>query len=346
MSGFRARGRGRGAGVGAGAPPRGQFVDGVWHCDCDPRKPAVHFETKKEGPNKGKWFRTCQKQTTDKGRCKFFLWDSDAHKREAAALSSNSRTEPGSGVPTTPSKRQPSPPPPYSVETIASASTRKRNRTTTDLDDELGYAQADDEFNSELANVMTAIETPSKAVKTSEHATPSTRRKLPWQMDQAATSNGTGLQTPQTDRKVIRDPFNTRTIPSGAVSTPSRRNGMEDGLHPMATPSSSAETPTPARFRNIAPDDLVRDVFEILHVGNVRLSADTHTGLKDLLSKHAKGAEGFKRGRDVIRSTVKAKDAKITELTYRVNTLEAELEAEKAMVKHLQWEAGTQDEDP
>jgi hypothetical protein len=35
----------------------------------------------------------------------------------------------------------------------------------------------------------------------------------------------------------------------------------------------------------------------------------------------------------------KAKDAKITELTYRINTLEANLEAEKALVKHLQWEA-------
>lgn len=81
----------------------------------------------------------------------------------------------------------------------------------------------------------------------------------------------------------------------------------------------------------------------MLQEGSVRLAADTQAGLKDLLSKHAKSAEGFRRGRDVIRSTVKAKDAKITELTYRVSTLEAELEAEKAMMKHLQWEAGLQD---
>jgi hypothetical protein len=261
-------------------------------------------------------------------------------------LSSNSRTEPESGVPTTPSKRQPSPPLPYTVDTISSEPSRKRNRTTIDLDDEFGFEQADDAFDNELANVMTAIETPSKAVKTSEHATPSTRRKLPWQMDQPTTSIGTGLQTPQTDKKILRDPFNTRSTPSGPFSTPLRKNQIDDELHQTATPSSSAETPTPARFRNIAPDDLIRDVFEILQDGNVRLSADSHTGLKDLLSKHAKSAEGFKRGRDVIRSTVKAKDAKITELAYRVNTLEAELEAEKAMVKHLQWEAGAQDEDP
>lgn len=40
-----------------------------------------------------------------------------------------------------------------------------------------------------------------------------------------------------------------------------------------------------------------------------------------------------------MRATVKAKDARIAELTYRIGTLEAELEAEKAMVKHLEWEA-------
>lgn len=186
---------------------------------------------------------------------------------------------------------------------------------------------------------MTAVETPHKAVKTSEYATPATtRRKLPWQIDQPAKTE-TGLQTPQTDKKAPLDPFNTRLNTPGKALTPLRTTEMDVA----ATGPSSVETPTPSRFRNIAPDDLARDVFDLLRDGNIRLGADTQSDLKDLLSKHAKSAEGFKRGRDVIRSTVKAKDAKITELTYRVSTLEAELEAERAMVKHLQWEAGDQD---
>lgn len=86
-------------------------------------------------------------------------------------------------------------------------------------------------------------------------------------------------------------------------------------------------------------DDLVHDVFGLLQEASVQFNAQTENALKDMLSKHARSAEGYRRGRDVIRTTVKAKDAKITELTYRVSTLEAELEAEKAMVKHLQWEA-------
>ncbi|KAH7408238.1 hypothetical protein DE146DRAFT_675321 [Phaeosphaeria sp. MPI-PUGE-AT-0046c] len=343
MSGTRGRGRGRGRGP-AGGPPRGLFVNGVWHCDCNPRQPAVHFETKKEGPNKGKWFRTCQKQNNDKTRCKFFLWDTDAHPREAAALSSNARTEPGHYEPTTPSRQRPSPPPPYTTGADAAGSSRKRTHATIDLEDEYGLDQTDDAFNHELENVLTAVETPHKAVKTSEYATPATtRRKLPWQMDQPGARNVTGLQTPQTDKGAPLDPFNTRLATSSEALTPSRTKDMNDEKDSTPMSVSSIETPTPSRFRNIAPDDLVRDVFDLLREGNIRLEAETQHGLKDLLSKHAKSAEGFRRGRDVIRSTVKAKDAKITELTYRITTLEAELEAEKAMIKHLQWEAGAQD---
>jgi hypothetical protein len=209
------------------------------------------------------------------------------------------------------------------------------------LDDEYGFEQADDAFNSELESIMTAAETPSKAVKTSQFATPSTRRKLPWQMDQPTTVNNIGLQTPQTGGRVYNDPFNPRlSTLGGALFTSSRHNDLDDEINQTATPSSSFETPTPSRFRNISAEDLEHDVFDLLQDGNIWLGSDTETELKSLLSKYAKSAEGLKRGRDVIRTTVKAKDAKITELTYRVSTLEAELEAEKAMVKHLQWKTG------
>jgi hypothetical protein len=106
---------------------------------------------------------------------------------------------------------------------------------------------------------------------------------------------------------------------------------------------SPFETPTPARFKDVRGDGLVQDVFNLLKEANVKLSDTTEKELSSLLLKHAKTAEGLKRGRDVARTTIKARDAKIIELIYRTSTLEAELEAEKAMVKHLQW--GVQPED-
>ncbi|KAJ4372323.1 hypothetical protein N0V83_004097 [Neocucurbitaria cava] len=347
MSGFRGRGRG-GRGGGGGAALRGSFVNGVWQCDCNPRVPAVHLQVKKNNENKGKWFRTCQKSEGE--RCGFFLWDDHAQPREAAALANNSRTEPARAnlnvTPNTPSRRQPSPPPPYTVQSESAGPSRKRTRSVSDnVNDDYGFGQADEAFNDELNDVMAQVETPSKAAKTTNFATPAaTRRKLPWQMDKPNGTSAYGLQTPQTDRRPPTDPFASRSAAScGSLFTPSKRD--DDDAAQTATPSSSFETPTPNRFHDVVADNLVQDVFGLLHEAHVQLGPQTTSDLRSMLSKHVRNAEGYKRGRDVIRTTVKAKDAKITELTYRVSTLEAELEAEKALVKHLQWEAQDESSD-
>ena len=87
------RGRGGKSSNNQPARLRGLFADGIWQCNCIPRLPAEHFKVKKEGPNKDRWFYTCQ-NAQDK-RCDFFLWDEVAKPREEAAVLSNSRSEPG-----------------------------------------------------------------------------------------------------------------------------------------------------------------------------------------------------------------------------------------------------------
>ena len=210
--------------------------------------------------------------------------------------------------------------------------------TSLDLDDEFEFGAADEAFNDELNNVMTAVETPRKAARTSEFTTPSTRRTLPWNNDQG-TANASELQTPQTTRIVQAGPSSLRL--GNSLATPSR---PKDEARQIATSSSSPyQTPTPSRFKDVCGDDLVLGVISLLQDANVKLNTTTENDLRNLLSKHAKTAEGLKRGRDVTRTIIKARDAKITELTYRVSTLEAELEAEKTMVKHLQWEFQTEE---
>lgn len=105
----------------------------------------------------------------------------------------------------------------------------------------------------------------------------------------------------------------------------------------MTPTSSQNETPTPARFKNVSESDLARDVFGVLGEANVQMSEQARKNLTTVLLKHVTMAEGVKKGRDVARASITAKTAKVTELTYRVNTLEAELEAEKAKVNHLEW---------
>ena len=42
--------------------------------------------------------------------------------------------------------------------------------------------------------------------------------------------------------------------------------------------------------------------------------------------------------RDISRLAIKAKDAKIAEMQMKIDRLEAELETERAVVRHLRWE--------
>lgn len=91
----QSRGRGRGGNNGGNRfnrTARGLFADGGWLCDCTPRLPAERFKVKKEGPNKDRWFYTCQQ--SDRKRCGFFLWEDDAKPREEAVVLSGRRTEP------------------------------------------------------------------------------------------------------------------------------------------------------------------------------------------------------------------------------------------------------------
>ncbi|ODH13253.1 hypothetical protein ACO22_07444 [Paracoccidioides brasiliensis] len=66
-------------------PLRGLFVNAVWYCNCEPRRPADHFETKNGGRNHGRWFYTCSKPQGK--RCNFFLWDDEAVAREGNMMS-------------------------------------------------------------------------------------------------------------------------------------------------------------------------------------------------------------------------------------------------------------------
>ena len=60
---------------------KGLFADGVWKCNCAPRLPADRFETKKAGPNHGRWCMLLSVETID--------WPSNAlfslHVSETAA---------------------------------------------------------------------------------------------------------------------------------------------------------------------------------------------------------------------------------------------------------------------
>ncbi|PSN60855.1 hypothetical protein BS50DRAFT_199570 [Corynespora cassiicola Philippines] len=330
------------------AERKGRVINHKWYCGCQPPKLAVHFKSKhgKIEHRRGQWFRTCSKHKDDPTRCKFYLWDDEAEDREKALREKGLDTEPDwrfetipttpSGatrtpsrpLPTTPSRppqRAPLPPPAYTPKAGPSAQGTKRGSEAVDEDD-FGLDQGDDE---ELAQALITAETPRKAARTDQFTTPA-RRTLPWQ----SGTHRTGLETPRTDRQALENPFMKKITAAG--STPSK------GKEP-ATPSSSFETPSSSQCglggsqKSAEVDYYAHDVTELLEEANIQLDEAVGQRLNALLWKHANRARGLEKSRNIARSEAGAREAKVEELSFRVKTLEKELEAEKRKVEYAEW---------
>lgn len=316
--------------------PRGQFVDRIWHCDCTPRLPAEHFRVKKEGPNKGRWFYTCQKAQEE--RCGFFLWDEDAEPRMQAALLHGGGSEQESGADGAqqqavqqqqPSQSMRPPPPVYAQQDKPNGMFNPRKRTLpwaneaelqddseTDSESEdtpLPWpSTADDHPTSQYPNNDISPpppSTPHKAQKTSLHASPG---------GHSGAENG--LVTPQTGHRASL-------------------------LQPQA--QAQAQTPTPARFHDAASapttpskpgNDITNTVLSYLSTCRTQLSPDNTAGLRAILETYRQQVRGITKGRDIARDAVKAKDGRIAELAGRVQALEGDLELYRARVRTLKEE--------
>ncbi|EMD66909.1 hypothetical protein COCSADRAFT_351494 [Bipolaris sorokiniana ND90Pr] len=298
------------------------FIHGVWHCmmaDTQATQGCLLTASTnlKTGPESWEMvydilfipespalnpIRTCNKLPQE--QCKFFLWDDDACTREDEVVANTAATlTPG----------------------------HKRKRSVSGNLDKHRLSKAPDDHDP--GEAMSHLETPGKAAKITIFST------LVTKSDTAVY----GLQTPHTGRKAQEDPFNSRPPTTAASPFPSSATSQES-IRRVATPYSTPctsihETPNTSRSKNSMDQDLVGGVFDLLQQSNIVLPGHIEEELRTLLIRHVKRTEGFKRARDATRLAIKAKDAKITEFTYRIGALEAELEAEKAMVTHLQWEA-------
>ncbi|KAH6723520.1 hypothetical protein BKA61DRAFT_12657 [Leptodontidium sp. MPI-SDFR-AT-0119] len=301
-------------------PLKGYFADGIWHCNCNPRLPASSFQVKKEGPNTGRWFYTCQ-QPKESG-CGFFLWKDDAVGREMTAVMANSRSEPGASSRTPGGRLDPV------------------NKSRDD-DDDFGDWSLSPEEEKKLAQSIAhaesgspSPETPRKASKTSQFSTPGSKRKF----------GETMLPTPSTGGRPLTG-FNTGRRDEDVFTTPTTNTkGTWDGHQPFGLRSPSG-TPTPSRYREStdASDgpsqtmqnnyDITDEVLELLKEQNI--DDDITTNLKQLLSRHAMKISGIAKGRDITRVALKAKETKIAELQQKISALEAEREMDKTVIRHF-----------
>ncbi|KAI4090185.1 MAG: hypothetical protein LQ339_008412 [Xanthoria mediterranea] len=350
----RSKGGGRGplgASVVKKIPLNGLFTDALWRCNCAPRLPATRFQTKNGGKNHGRWFYTCQQPQPK--RCNFFLWDDEAKSREAAAVLSNSRTEPIS-APQTPTKSSLVPgqnglqtpytatskrygslvrssphTPSKSSPVIRSNGGTQDTSTIFGTSDEESYdwpASDDEDVLKVVENVtsmknMPPPETPRKAAKTDTLTSPGKRRFVEMQ-------NSTEVAYPALE--VVEDDIHM------TPSTTSKKDGLSTFEQALSLP---AATPTPLRshdvFKTGQDSELTLEVFKALHNHQIHPKSDAEAELKGICDKYSLATRGIIKGRDISRAMVNAKNGTISVLQETIASLQAERETNRAVIRHL-----------
>lgn len=289
----------------AGKPPskpRGSYENGQWLCECNPRVPAEHFQVKKEGKNKGRWFYTCQKHESE--RCGFFLWDDDAKPRMEAAVLNNSTTESGSHV-----KKEADTPKRGKKRNLPWQQPQDQRDSNISGDESFDVSDSEEKALSYAVQehgVVAPPETPRKVQKTSTYETPSSKTSSAV----AKTSLLHSLPTPET--------------------TPHQPNGA------FITQRPDPETPTAVRTKDaLAGEDTLTDkVFKLFGLFDMKLDSHASSALRGLLESETRRYQGIIKGRDAARAAVRTRDVRIAELVERCEQLEGEIEADKTLWKH------------
>ncbi|KAB2573924.1 Px domain-containing protein [Lasiodiplodia theobromae] len=303
-------GRRGGRGAAQNRTPRGCFEDNTWYCDCGYSKklPAAKFRVKKEGPNKGRWFYTCQKKPGDEQRCGFFMWEEDAKTREDGAVSAGSVSgaDVGRG----------------NAASSGTAAKRKwqeevDGEAETEDEDEYGWDQ-DTSVEAAIGRVLDAVSTPSRKVL---------------KMKEGATPRG--------DSAMVMTPVSQRGNGGGVSAAAATKATPTPAMFGTVTPSTSAGGGGSAAAEDDVGDALVVEVLQVLDERDINLDDEANEALQEVLKSHSLRMQNLARGRDISRLAVRERNAKLAELQARVKTLEAELETQRAVIANLNWQKET-----
>ncbi|KAJ4197800.1 hypothetical protein NW767_000954 [Fusarium falciforme] len=327
---------------------KGRFSDGHWWCNCEPRNKASLRETKKSGPNKGRFYWKCD-------NCSFFLWWDEAKSRETGLKSSEKGESSRSKAPAltqqslvsygyqvTPSRRasnmdfddstesgeesQQGPPMPKSAKTVDAGPSRaaalletpsrgptKRKRDVFEDDED------EDEFSdlgSDEERQMVAI-----ADKSAEKAAAQRRYETPTNMRSADVISG--LPTP-VSRTLFPGTDSKRQKQVSFEDTPSRHSvALSSATISADTTPSSTPAGLQAAPSSSPPDnsyDVTDEIMGLLQ--DQKVDPGVLRTIKHTLNTAARRTKGIILGRDSARATLKIRDEKIASLQERITALE------------------------
>ncbi|KAJ5538629.1 hypothetical protein N7494_008108 [Penicillium frequentans] len=326
----------------------GLYKESAWYCNCSPdREPAIRFQVKKEGPNRGRWFYTCQKPQGQ--RCTFFLWNEDAEIREKHVVMANSdseqdlRAQSNSNLPQTPTKstqrsnglftpqtdrRTIDIPPRQSASKPAKTSMTPKARMMAEDTDEFGW-DLDSEDNAELTQAsQTAEESfvsqpnfhsgspPSKAPRTPRNDSPGKRKLSDYAYNQ---------------------PHTTESSPY--YGTPG--SALSSSFRPPPASAELCMTPTPKRYRDADvlnvdsrsdESDFAKELMAIFKKYEVVIPNEARDEFVSRINLEDSRYKGALRARDMLREAMKKKDKEILDLKEKNTNLKAQAEMVQNMV--------------
>ncbi|KAJ4315022.1 hypothetical protein N0V84_008592 [Fusarium piperis] len=327
---------------------KGRFSDGQWWCNCEPRNKASLRETRKSGPNKGRFYWKCDD-------CGFFLWWDEAKPRETGLKSSEKGESSRSKAPAltqqslvsygyqvTPSRRasdmdfddstdsseesDQDPPMPKSAKTVEAGPSRAAalpetpsRRPTKRKRDVFEEDEDEDEFSdlgSDEERQMVVL-----ADKSAEKAAAQKRYETPTNLRSADVISG--LPTP-VSRTLFPGTDSKRQKQVSFEDTPSRHwvalssTTISAGTTPSRTPAGLQAVPSSSPPDNSY--DVTDEIMGLLQ--GHKVDPGVLRTIRHTLTTAARRTKGIILGRDSARATLKIRDEKIASLQERITALE------------------------
>lgn len=317
--------------------------------NCEPRKELTLLETKKNGPNKGKFFYKCFD-------CDLFLWWDAAKARETGLTPSKNAAQPPQ--PKTPSLTQ-QPLTAYGYQRTPGGGLQA-DPSIPDVSDSDEDLALDDAGAPEAAGMQTPCPPSSKRKRDvfEDDEFSDLESDEERQMVEIADKSAEKLQAQQ---RAYATPSNTRStdiiagLPTPSVArtlfpAPASENKRQKQVTfedvSLVSPATEAtlgrDTPATTPARSLAPPpssppndgyDVTDEVMALLRDQN--LSPDVLRSVQSTLATAARRAKGIALGRDSARASLKTRDDKIASMQERITALENREKMHRSQVTNI-----------
>jgi len=226
-----------------------------------------------------------------------------------------------------------------------------------DHDDSFDWSSSAEEELAEFANNLESNttllppcddESPRKALKISEFASPSKRKyeEISTQGTLAAESDSDSTWFNGNDDVFLTPSTSTKSHTGTAdLFSPSHSNpaSIRRTLFPRSDPQQEDQHCPDLKQM---PSTLALDALSILSPVKSSIPPALQQDLIQLLNRHELRTQGITKGRDIARLAVQAKETKIAELQQRITSLEAERETNRTVIQHLKTDIATSPKKP